>query len=408
MPISVGVSKQLGFKKETTWGTLAGASGGQLLRRVSSNLSLKKDTYQSNEIRPDLQIYDYRHGARRVEGTISGELSPGTYSLFHAAMCRRDFVAVAPMTAMSITIAAGSIVNGVQQYTVTRSAGDFIAGGLKIGMVFRLSVGTFNAANLLKNMLVVNLTTTVATVIPLNGVAMFAEGPITSSTLTVIGKTTYQPQSAHTNDSFTIEHWFSDISISHQYAGCRLNTASFNLPATGITTVDWNFLGKDRTRGVAQYFTTPTAATTVGVFAAVNGVLTVGGSPVAVVTGLQFDADLNRSAGQVVGANTTPDIFGGSLVYKGQFSAYFQDDTYQAYLDNETEFGLTVVLTVDNTGVSEFISYSFPRCKVGSADVNDGQIGLVQQLNFMALLNGAGGAAVNTEKTTLQIQDSLA
>lgn len=408
MAIATGVSKQLGFKKETTWGVLAGAASGFLLRRVSSNLSLKKDTYQSNEIRPDLQIYDYRHGARRVEGTISGELSPGTYSLFLAAMCRRDFAAVTAISGITVTIALGSIVNGVQQYTVTRSAGDFIAGAFKIGHVFRMTVGALNAANINKNLFIVGLTTTIATVIPLNGVALVAEGPIATTTCTVVGKTTYQPLTGHTNDSFTIEHFFADISISHQYTGNRLNTASFNLPATGISTVDWAFLGKDRTRGVAQYFTSPSAATTVGVLAAVNGILTVGGLPVAIITGLQFDGDLNRSVGQVVGANTTPDIFGGSLAYKGQFSAYFQDDTFQAYLDNETEFGLSVVMSVDSTATSEFIAFSFPRVKVGSADVNDGQIGLVQQLNFMALLNGAGGAAVNTEKTTLQIQDSLA
>jgi hypothetical protein len=77
MAYATGVAKQLTYKAESTWGTVPAASGAQALRRVTSNLALKKQTYQSNEIRPDYQVSDMRHGVRSVEGSISGELSPG-------------------------------------------------------------------------------------------------------------------------------------------------------------------------------------------------------------------------------------------------------------------------------------------------------------------------------------------
>ena len=47
---------------------------------------------------------------------------------------------------------------------MSQIAGDFLTGGFKIGDVIRLSVGTFNALNLNKNLLIVALTATVATV----------------------------------------------------------------------------------------------------------------------------------------------------------------------------------------------------------------------------------------------------
>ena len=60
-----GLFKALTYKKEVTFGLVPAAPGAQALRRISSDLSLKKDTYQSSEIRPDQQIADFRHGVRR-------------------------------------------------------------------------------------------------------------------------------------------------------------------------------------------------------------------------------------------------------------------------------------------------------------------------------------------------------
>ena len=65
-----------------------GATDGQILRRTSSTLSLTKETYQSAEVRTDRQIGDYRHGVKRVTGSINGELSPGTYWDFVEAVLR--------------------------------------------------------------------------------------------------------------------------------------------------------------------------------------------------------------------------------------------------------------------------------------------------------------------------------
>jgi len=66
MSTASGIAKRVTYKKETTFGTLAGASGGQVVRRVSADFNLAKETYQSEEIRTDFQIADFRHGVRSV------------------------------------------------------------------------------------------------------------------------------------------------------------------------------------------------------------------------------------------------------------------------------------------------------------------------------------------------------
>ena len=95
--IAQGVSKILAYKKQTGLGSPASGSGGQDLRRTSSTINLTKEAYQSAEIRSDQQIADYRHGPKQVSGTVSGELSAGTYKDFLGSVLRKDFASVTSM-----------------------------------------------------------------------------------------------------------------------------------------------------------------------------------------------------------------------------------------------------------------------------------------------------------------------
>lgn len=403
MTTAAGIAKQLRYKVESAFGTAPGASGAQLLRRVASDLSLNKDTYQSNEIRSDYQVADFRHGVRRVAGSIKGELSPKTYADFFAAALRRDFAAVTPLSSLSITIAGSG-----PTYTLTRGSGSFLSDGLKIGDVARLTAGTFNAANSNKNLMVIGLTATVATVIVLNGSALVAEGPIASSTLTVAGKKTYVPTTGHTDKSFAVEHWFSDVAQSELFTGCKIATVDLSLPPTGIAEVNFGILGQDITTGTSAYYTSPTAATSTGVAAAVNGAVVVAGTPVAILTGLSMKIDGGYSGDPVVGSNKVPALFPGRVRVSGQFSAYFQDATERDYFINETAISLVAAFTTDNTAAADFVSFAMPTIKVGSAQKDDGEKGIIQTFDYQALFNGSGGAGTSSEQTTLVIQDSQA
>lgn len=412
MAVATGVGKKVAFKKETTWNVLAGAAGARYLRRVTSDVGLVKDTYESNEIRSDFQRAAFSHGARRVEGTLNGELAPGSYSEFFGSALRRDFDAISDITGLTLTVAAESGTPPTQ--TITRSAGDWRAtGGIKIGMVIRVTAG-LAAPSLNRNLFVADITS--ATVIKVfvldrSGTPLTTESAVGGCTVNVPGKRTYAPLTGHVNNSYTIEHWFSEINQSEQFTGCRVGSMEVGLPATGIATCNTSFLGGNLVTGTSQYFTTPTAAGTASTLAAVNGVLVAQGALVGLLTGLNFTINDNPSVTPVVGSNYPPDVFAGSIVASGQATVYFQDATFRDYFLNETDVILSAVATTASGasgGTADFVAFSFPRVKFGAATKDDGQTGIVQTMPFQALLAATGGANIAWEQTTMMIQDSQA
>lgn len=403
MPAASGVFKQLAYKAETTYGTDPGATGAQSLRRVQSTLDLTKDTYQSNEIRTDLQVADFRHGVRRVSGKISGELSTQTYADFFAAILKRDFTSGVNISGVSLTIAGAG-----PSYTVTRAVGSYLADGFKVGDIVRLSVGTLNAANINRNLLVVSLTALALTVVTLNGSALVAEGPITGCTVSVPGKKTFVPQSGHTDKSFAFEHYYSDLGQSELFTGCKVGKLSLALPPTGMSTIDMDVTGQNVTTSASRYYTSPTAQTTTGILAAVNGVCRIAGQPVANLTGLSFDVNAYFKGDPVVGSNVVPTQFPGRVTISGQATAYFDSVSLRDAFLNESEIDLIAALTADNSAASAAMSFALPRIKLGGSTKSDGEDGLVQTIPFTALLNIGGGAGLATELTTLTVQDTQA
>ncbi len=403
MVMSSGVFKQVTYKAETVFGTAPGASGAQIIRRVESVLDLSKDTFSSNEIRTDMQVADFRHGTRRVKGSLKGELSPKTYADFIAAVVRRDFASVSPIASASITIAGTG-----PTWTLTRAAGSFLTDGVKVGDVIRLSVGVFNAANLNRNLMVTALTATVATVIVLNGTALVAEGPIAASTVTVVGKKTYMPTSGHTAKSFSYEHFNADTSLSELFTGVKMDTMAIALPPTGMGTIDFGLIGQNITTGSSAYYTGATAASATGVVSAVNGVLLISGTPVANCTGLTINVAGALSGDPVVGQNFVPYVFPGRMTVTGQFTAYFDSGTFRDNFINEDVIGISVALTSSNVAAADFIAFSLPALKLSSCTKTDTEKGIIATYAFTALLNTAGGTGTASEQTTIVVQDSAA
>lgn len=399
MPISKGTAKQVCYKKESVWGTLAGAASGKQLRRVTASFNLMKDAYESNEIRTDRQVADYRHGVRSAEGSLNGELSVGSYSDFMQSIVGRDFGTVTLGAAVNCTVTvAGSV------YTVIRATGSWITSGARVGQIVRFAGLTTGADNG-RNFLVATLTATDMRIVPLNGLAPTAQGVATSVTTTVPGKTTFVPASGHTDDSYTFEEWYSDIAQSEVYTGVKVNSLAVQLPATGLATVDFGFVGKDLTqKGTAQYFTSPTAQGTTGVLAAVNGVMLVNGAPVALVTSADMSIERATENAQAVGSNSIAEIFTGRIRASGNLSVYFQDAQFRDYFDAETPVSIVFTMTQDNTAASNAISITLPKVKLGSFQREDQELGIVAQTSFTALLNDVTTAGL--EGTTVQIQDT--
>lgn len=400
--IASGVAKRVAYKVESAWGVAPGTSGAQVLRRVSSGLNLEKDTYQSGEIRRDYQVSDMRHGVRRVAGGINGELSCGTY---------KDFLAAAVRQAWQNAVTSGTMTNvtaSASSPNFTRATGDFLNAGFKAGDLGRWTGWTTTATtNNTRNMLVTAVTATSMNGAFLDGTAIVAKttgDPVVFTTF----KKTFVPLTAHTDQSFSFEHYHGDLSpaLSELYTGCKLSQLDLSLPPTGMATIGMQFMGKDITTATAAYYNSPTAETETGLLAAVNGALYVQGTAVALVTGLNISINGNMSGTPVVGSNVYPGIQEGRVIVTGDLSAYFQDATFRDYFINETEVALVLALTAANTSTADCMGIVMPRIKVGGASKDDGERGIVQRLPFQALLNVSGGTGQSSDETTISFQDS--
>lgn len=408
MPIATGVYKKLSLKKQSALGTIAPAGAGgsaAYMRRVTSTVDLNKATYQSNEILDTQQVRDMRHGVKSIAGSISGELSVGGYQLPMESVLRK--ISATASTTGALTNVTAAVTSGAAG-TFTRAAGSFLTDGFKIGdVVSWTGWATTGVPNNSHNFLITALTATVMTVLAIDGVAVGAKAAGDSVTCVTVGKKTWIPSSSQTRDYYTIEHWYSDIAQSERFKDCVFTGFTATLPPTGMATVEFPVLGLDMVTGTAEYFTTPAAAPTGGILAAVNGVLLVQGTAVAVVTGLTIVVDGGYSApGGVVGTNLDPDIFPGVIKVSGQVTALFQDATLRDLFINETEAAISVVLTANTTANAPFTAFNMSRVKFGGVSKSDGVQGLTLTMPYTALENINGGAALANLQTTLSIQDS--
>jgi hypothetical protein len=402
MAVAQGIKTQIKRVKQVALGT-AGTSGSKLMRRVTLSLNKESDTYTSAELASHQQSTGATEGPSRINGALSGELSAGTYDLEFAALLRKDFAATAAITALSVTIAGSG-----PTYTITRSSG-WWTDGVKNGDVIRLSVGTLNAANISKNLLIIALTQTVATVVPLNGVALVAEGPITGCTVTVIGRKTWVPTAGHTNDYFTWEKWYADLSRSEKFVDVKPASADVAIPATGISTVNFPMVGLSRVLGGSEILSSPTAESTSSVLAAVQGKISVNGV-VTNVTGIQININGTTSTGEPeVGSNTLSDLQVGRVMVSGSFTAKFTAATLQTLRDDQTVVTLIGVLADSALATADFVTFVMPAVKIFTDSADDGEKEIIRTYNFTAQRDGTGAATTAASHATIiSIQDSLA
>lgn len=396
MPLQSNVNVSVRYAAETTFGTAAPAVGGQRLRRVSSTLALAKDAFTSNEVRSDQQVFDARHGTRRVQGQLQGELSTQTFDDFLEAAMRGTWtagVSGSNTQFTSLTVSGSAFQIG---------GGSWITQGFKVGDVIRLS--GFTHANVAKNFRITALSATAATVTP-QPAAMTSQATFS---VAVQGKKLLNGSSIR---SFTIEQNYPDIDISELYTGCRIGEMAIQLPPSGIATVNTTIVGQNGQNLAspsAPYFTNPGAETTTGVLAGVNGSLYVDGAASAVITGLDFSINCNLSSTPVVGANTVPDVFYGRSVITGNVSAYLESEALLNVFTDEEEIDIIAQIDAAGAAPADFLCFRFHRVKfTGISKTVGPDGGVVASFPFQALLR-TGGAGTVYDQSTAVIQRSNA
>jgi hypothetical protein len=412
--LAEGVATRVAYKfyasADITPGTAAvsssdlGASSAQVLRRVSSTLALTKDTYQSEEVRIDRQVSDFRHGTKRAAGTIAGELSPLTYEQFFEASTRGTWAAAITASESDFTSAAFD----ADTNKITFAGGNPVTKGYRVGMGIRFS-DLSQTANNNKTFVILGFGGTSnreLTVYP----APTTATADTDFDMTSVGRSLIIPASSHVKRKIAIEHYHEDKDVALLFTEGRVGGFNVNLPASGMSTVDFEVLCRDLetySSGDAPFFTSPTAATTTGSLAAVNGLLRVSGETVAVITGLNIQHQLALSGDPVVGSNLLPDILTGRHLVSGQMTAFFEDLDLINDFRNETEIEILAYLTATSAANSPAMTFFLPRVKLGGANLPaQGEGAQSITLPFTALKYEGTEASTGIANTTLQIWDS--
>jgi hypothetical protein len=393
MSTALDITREVRVRKEASFGVAPGATGARIVRRTQFAGGLTKQPFQSQEIRPDYQIADVRHGMRGVAATLSGELSPGSHQEFFENILRRNY-ATAPTSGALTNVTAAAAGR-----TFTRAAGSWITDGFRVGMVARVSGFLAPALANNRDYRITALTATVMTVAEV--VVDRAAGD--SVTVTLAGRHTFVPMTGHTNESLYLEDWNPGAPLSERMAGCRVNQVGISIPPSDMARLQIGLVGQDATADTTAYFTTPAAPSTTPIVAGPTGQIRLGSADIAVVTGgsLQIAAALGTQ--DVIGSTVTPDIYPAPVVVTGELSIIVQDEVEWNRFSAETEFAVWLKLNASTDPLAPFLSFYMARCKyVGRATApQNGSI--VQTLPFQALL---ANVATGTEQTTILMQDS--
>lgn len=389
MPIQTQVLTKVIRKKEAVFGTLAGATGAREFRKVSDSIALKKNKIQSAAIQTNAQRPIARHGGRTVDGNIGVELALGLIDSELASVVRRDWTVVAPLTNLTVTASAAAP-------HFVRAAGSWITDGLALGMLVKFSGFTAGAAaNNGKLYTIIALTATEITV----GETVVAAASAAAIGLTVPGKITYIPETGHTNDSYTIEKWYSAVGESYRFTGQRVASINIGLAADDKVSAEIAYMGQDRKKDVAQYFTNPAAPGGGDMLVTPSGLAIINGKATKVCTNFSLDINGNASVGKVVGANVTPDVFMDMIDVSGQISVYYENGEMDDYFDQEQ--AISLINRLDD-GIGGAFVIAMPYVKVfGGGESGDKEI--IRQYDYTAGPNAAGAGA---GRSTILMQDT--
>lgn len=388
---------------ESTFGVApsAGSGSAKTLRRVTTSLSGNKDSYQSAEARPDLQIADMRHGTKRPGGGIESELSNVAFDDLLEALLRGTWASgVTTLAATYTTIAAantsGTVGAAGSIGTLTWAASDPVAQGFRLGDVVRLIGAGFGATNTSTNFRIISfggasnrtisVTPSPAVVAATAGTSMGVQGKKLA-----VGTQTR---------SFTMEQSYPDIDVSELFTGMRVGSGAIRMPPNGLCTLGLGFMGQDFSvldAANAPYFTSPAVQSTAGLFSGPQGALRVGGVEQGVITGLDINIDLGLDAPAVVGRTTVPDIFYGQFRMSGNVSFFLQDKTLLNQFVNENEIDIVAYMPANMAAPEDFLCFNAQRVKLGGATKTVGaSSGVVVSCPYTALLANATGADAST------------
>lgn len=357
------------YKEETDLNVRPTATGATtLIPNPGPGLKLAKTPILPNAIRSDGLGLMARHGSIQVTGSYPADLTVGGMDLLLEAAMRDTWQPALPLTSYEV----GAITTTAD--TIVAATGSWIASGLRVGDVVRLS-GSATAGNNSRNLRIKALTDTVITLHrPVeNGVEVdpltLNAVPDAAFTLTRLKKLTNNA-TAPVRRSFGFEQYYAGIDGSQYFGGCRVTGFTITGTPDGMATIEFTVLGcsMDTLEGSeAPYYQTPAVPVGDGLVFS-DARISVGGEDIAVATAFELTYEITAATQPVVGSAVTPDVFDNDANLSGSFSLIRKDlENVKAFVD-ETEFELHVLLRLPGAEPQDCLSLFVPRIKFNDND----------------------------------------
>jgi hypothetical protein len=390
MPLQSGKNISVRYKKQSGLGSAASGTGGKELPFAagSAGLNLVKTFVDDPTVRSDGQTLLGRHGSGSVTGGFTAPLRLNALGEIFEAVLRTTATATATLTQAQFT----SLTTPTSS-TIVAASGDFIALGVRRGMVIRMT-GLAATANNNKNFTVTNVTASTITVLETLVVDAVAD-----TSCSIILPRYYAREGALVDSYYTIETVFQDIDASLVATDCVFGSLGFALSPDNTAQVTVNVTGLGMTAysgSGSPVLTSPTTYSTSALIAN-DGVLIANGVAIATVTDLSFDYDLNLGTVPVVGANVSPDVFKNNATVSGTLSSMRENLTDFTDYSTEQQFGIQLTLREAEAAPQDFISLYLPLCSYAE---NSAAIGndnaLVVSRAFRAGIPSVTGTAGST------------
>jgi hypothetical protein len=195
------------------------------------------------------------------------------------------------------------------------------------------------------------------------------------------------------------------ISVNRCFIDQMVSKMDIAIQPNGLTTSNFTFMGKlEGPTTPAAYFTGPAAAPATGKFAGATAMLSVGGIPSQICTGMSLSIDGQAKIDPVIGSKYATAASRGKVVGSGQFTVLMQDSAYIDYFKTETELPLAYAMASTNLPNADVMALTMGRIKITSAKVSDGETNKIITCDYDILRYK--GADAQYESTTLTVQDS--
>lgn len=373
----------------------------QTLRGTGRNINLEKNVLESQEIDPDGQETDSRHGFNRVTGAPGFQLCRKDYDDFVQFVMGRDWDS-------GITIISTGINHGVNtSKQFTAASGSFITKGFRPGDIVTTS-GFSNSANNGRWRVTAVAAQALTVYDPNNTLVTESSGA--SKVIRLTGK---RIDIGTEMQTFFVERQFQDIDQFQRFRGCAVDQWALNAEPEAMINGTFNILGMvaDAIAGTSISGVGALAASSNSPYAAFEGELFEGGSRIAVATSMNFTLARNRSLNPIIGSKFSPNVFEGTARCTGTMQAYFDSVSLLNKFINETESSLWMRFDDPNAIGTHFMSIVFPRVKYNGGTIDPPQEGPISiEMPFRALkatgLALPGGGTRNT-LMTVQVSNDI-